>query len=169
MPPTDPGSGREETEGERIDRNLGELLGELRVALPGVQVLFAFLLIVPFNQGFGDLSSFQEHLYLATLLFAALATALLMAPTAQHRLTFRLQDKHHLVSTANRYAIAGISCLAIAMTLAIALVTDDVVFSRAAAVASTVGIAAVFTLVWGVAPVLRRRAIEAEREDGNDG
>jgi len=124
VPPTDPGSGREETEGERIDRNLGELLGELRVALPGVQVLFAFLLIVPFNQGFGDLSSFQENLYLATLLFAALATALLMAPTAQHRVTFRLQDKHHLVSTANRYAIAGIGCLAIAMTLAIALVTD---------------------------------------------
>ncbi len=60
MAPTDPGSGREETEGERIDRNLGELLGELRVALPGVQVLFAFLLIVPFNQGFGDLSPFQE-------------------------------------------------------------------------------------------------------------
>ena len=91
------------------------------MALPGVQVLFAFLLIVPFNQGFGDLSPFQEHLYLATLLFAALATALLMAPTAQHRVTFRLQDNHHLVSTANRYAIAGIGCLAIAMTLAIAL------------------------------------------------
>jgi Family of unknown function (DUF6328) len=161
-----PGSGREETEGQRLDRNLGELLGELRVALPGVQVLFAFLLVVPFNQGFASLSQFQEHLYLATLLFAGLATALLIAPTAHHRLTFHLQDKRYLVRMGNRFAIAGLTCLAIAMTLAILLVTD-VVFDRLTAVISTVGIAAVFATVWGVLPLARRRALEAGRDEAD--
>jgi hypothetical protein len=159
---THPGSGRDETEGERLDRNLNELLGELRVALPGVQVLFAFLLVVPFNQGFARLTPGQERLYLATLLFAALATALLIAPTAQHRLTFHLQDKRHLIRRANSFAIAGIACLAVAMTLAVALVTD-VVFSRATAAAATTGVALVFALTWLVAPLLRRRALNAGR------
>jgi hypothetical protein len=158
-----PGSGRDETDGERLDRNLGELLGELRVALPGVQVLFAFLLVVPFNQGFSSLSRLQERVYLATLLFAGLATAMLIAPTAQHRLTFHLQDKRHLVRVGNRFAIAGIACLAIAMTLAILLITDFV-FGTGTAVASTVGIAAVFAVCWGAIPALRRRQLAAQRD-----
>lgn len=149
------GSGREETEEERLDRNLNELLGELRVALPGVQVLFAFLLVVPFNQGFASLGSTQRHLYLASLLFAGLASALLIAPAAHHRLTFRLQDKPHLVLVANRLAIAGLGCLAIAMTTAIALVTD-VVFAAGTAVAATLGIGMVFVVLWYLMPLRRR-------------
>ena len=82
-------SGREETEGERLDRNLGELLQELRVALPGVQVLFAFLLAVPFQQGFTKITSFQKDVYFATLLLTAISAVLLISPSAYHRLTFR--------------------------------------------------------------------------------
>jgi len=155
------GSGRDETEEQRLDRNLEELLGELRVALPGVQVLFAFLLVVPFNTRFGSLSPGQERLYLATLLSAGLASALLIAPTAHHRLTFRLQDKHHLVIVGNRLAIAGLSFLALAMTGAIGLVTD-VVFGTTVAVVSAAIIGLAFVMLWLAWP-LRRRA-ERERE-----
>jgi hypothetical protein len=150
------GSGRAETEEERLDRNLGELLGELRVALPGVQVLFAFLLVVPFNTRFSTLTSGQRHLYLASLLFAGVASALLIAPAAQHRVTFRLQDKRYLVLTANRLAIVGLACLAVAMTTAIALVTD-VVFGSATAIAASTGIGLLFLSLWYGIP-LRRRA-----------
>ncbi len=87
-------SGREESEGERLDRNLGELLQELRVALPGVQVLFAFLLAVPFQQNFTEISPFEKKVYFATLLCTALSAVLLIAPSAYHRMTFRLQQKH---------------------------------------------------------------------------
>ena len=96
-------SGREETEEERLDRNLGELLQELRVALPGVQVLFAFLLAVPFQQQLQPRSvEFEEKVYFATLLLTALSAALLIAPSAYHRLTFRYQQKRRLVFLANR-------------------------------------------------------------------
>src|SRR3954470_14595869 len=104
--------GREETPHERVDRNLTELLGELRVALPGVQVLFAFLLAVPFNQGFQKATEFQKDVYLVTLLLTALATALLIAPSAYHRLEFRQGDKKHIVFMANRFAIIGFGFLA---------------------------------------------------------
>lgn len=149
------GAGRDETEDERLDRNLEELLGELRVALPGVQVLFAFLLVVPFNTRFAGLSPGQERLYLATLLSAGLASAFLIAPTAHHRWTFRLQDKEHLVLVANRLAILGLACLAISMTGAIGLVTD-VVFSTTVAVVSAVLIGATFVALWILWPYKRR-------------
>ena len=149
------GSGRPETEEERLDRNLGELLGELRVALPGVQVLFAFLLVVPFNTRFTTLTSSQKYLYLASLLFAGVSSALLIAPAAHHRLTFRLQDKTYLVLTANRLAIVGLACLAIAMTTAIALVTD-VVFGGATTIASSAAIGLVFLSLWYLMPLRRR-------------
>src|ERR687894_1738845 len=84
--------GRDETTEERADRNMNELLQELRVALPGVQVLFAFLLTVPFAQRFADVSSFQKNVYFATLLFSAAASALFIAPTSYHRLNFRRRD-----------------------------------------------------------------------------
>ena len=112
-------SGREESEAERLDRNLGELLQELRVALPGVQVLFAFLLAVPFQQNFTTISEFEKKVYFATLLLTALSAALLIAPSAYHRLTFRYQQKHRLVFISNRLAIAGLGTLALAMTCAI--------------------------------------------------
>ena len=117
-------SGRDETEDERLDRNLGELLQELRVALPGVQVLFAFLLAVPFQQNFTKITEFQKNVYFATLLLTAISAALLISPSAYHRLTFRYQQKHHLVFLANRFAIAGLGALALAMTGAILLITD---------------------------------------------
>ena len=150
------GSGRPETEEERLDRNLGELLGELRVALPGVQVLFAFLLVVPFNARFTTLTSGQRHLYLASLLFAGVASALLIAPAAHHRITFRLQDKRYLVLTANRLAIVGLACLAAAMTTAISLVTD-VVFGGATAIAASTAIGLLFVSLWYAMPLRRRR------------
>src|SRR3982750_1921241 len=90
-------SGRPESEEERADRNLSDLLQELRVALPGVQVLFAFLLTVPFTQRFEELSSFEEKLYFAVLITVALATVMLAAPTAGHRILFRRQQKEFIV------------------------------------------------------------------------
>jgi Family of unknown function (DUF6328) len=148
-------SGRDETEEERLDRNLGELLQELRVALPGVQVLFAFLLAVPFQQNFTKISEFEKKVYFATLLLTALAAALLIAPSAYHRLTFRYQQKHRLVFIANRLAIAGLATLALAMTCAILLITD-VLFGTAAAIVTTVGAFSTFVLLWAVLPLRRR-------------
>src|SRR3954466_10025134 len=100
-------NGRDESDKERLDRNLNELLGELRVALPGVQVLFAFLLTVPFQQGFQRVTEFEKSLYFATLITTALAAALLIAPSSLHRIEFRRDDKHFDVFTANRLAVAG--------------------------------------------------------------
>src|SRR5436305_1264245 len=100
--------GRSETELERYDRNLSEILSELRVALPGVQVLFAFLLVAPFNQRFGTVSEFERRLYFATLLLTLLAAILLVAPTIIHRLHFQLGEKPYVVHTANRLMIAGL-------------------------------------------------------------
>jgi Family of unknown function (DUF6328) len=114
---------RNETELERIDRNLNELLGELRVIATGVQVLFAFLLIVPFSVGFEDLSSGERYLYFAILLATTAAAGLLIAPSALHRLIFRQGDKPYLVQTANRMAISGIACLMLAMTGILALLS----------------------------------------------
>jgi amino acid transporter len=149
------GSGRDETEEERVDRNLQELLGELRVALPGVQVLFAFLLVVPFNQRFADVTDFDRILYLATLLSAALASAFLIAPTAHHRLMFRRQDKEHLVKVSNRQAILGLTFLAVAMTGAIVLVTD-VLFKPATTIFAGAFVATTFVVLWYLLPLRRR-------------
>jgi len=117
------GSGRKETELERYDRNLNELLGELRVALPGVQVLFAFLLVAPFNQRFGRVSTFERDLYFATLLLTLLASILLIAPTVIHRLEFQRGRKAYIVHVSNRLALAGLTTFAVAMTSAITLIT----------------------------------------------
>src|SRR5438105_11958026 len=101
-------NGRSETELERYDRNLNELLSELRVALPGVQVLFAFLLVAPFNQRFGTVSHFERRLYFATLMCTLLSSILLIAPTLVHRLEFRRGRKAYVVEAANRLTIAGL-------------------------------------------------------------
>src|SRR3954451_559653 len=113
---------REETEKERLDRNLTELLNELRVALPGVQVLFAFLLGVPFTQRFTALAQYQEDIFYATLMCAAAATAFLIAPSAHHRILFRMREKRHVVFLANRFAIVGLAFLALAMTGVVLLI-----------------------------------------------
>jgi hypothetical protein len=152
------GSGRVETDDERLDRNLQELLGELRVALPGVQVLFAFLLVVPFNQRFAQVTSFQRSLYLGTLLCAALASAFLIAPTAHHRLMFRRQDKENLVVVSNRQAIIGLTLLAVAMTSAIVLVTD-VLFKPATTAFAGGLVALAFAVLWYALPLRRRSQV----------
>lgn len=148
-------SGRDESEEERLDRNLGELLQELRVALPGVQVLFAFLLAVPFQQNFTKISEFEKKVYFATLLLTALSAALLIAPSAYHRITFRYQQKHRLVFIANRLAIAGLATLALAMTCAIMLITD-VLFGTVTTIITVTAALTVFVLLWAVLPLKRR-------------
>ncbi len=152
-------SGREETEDERLDRNLGELLQELRVALPGVQVLFAFLLAVPFQQHFTEITPFEEKVYFATLLCTAISAALLISPTAYHRMTFHFQQKRWLVFVANRLAIAGLAFLGLAMTGAIMLITD-VLFGGVATAAFSAGALAMFVMLWFVLPLRRRLRME---------
>jgi len=148
-------SGRDESEAERLDRNLSELLQELRVALPGVQVLFAFLLAVPFQQNFTKISEFEKKVYFATLLLTALSAALLIAPSAYHRITFRYQQKHRLVFISNRLAIAGLATLALAMTCAIMLITD-VLFGTVATIITVAVALAMFIVLWAVLPLKRR-------------
>lgn len=161
--PSTTGSGRDEKPEERADRNLAELLQELRVALPGVQVLFAFLLTVPFTQRFEDLTSFQEELYFGVLLATALATALFIAPTAGHRLLFRRQQKEYLVVVANRLALAGLAVLAVAMCGVIALISD-LLFGAAATIVTTGLSALVFAGLWYAGPLWRRRVMEPEAD-----
>ena len=147
--------GRNESPTERADRNLNELMGELRVALPGVQVLFAFLLAVPFQPNFDEVTPFQERVYFATLLLSALASALLIAPTTYHRINFRRRDKPHIVEVANGLTVAGMTALALAMTGAILLVTDYLFTTETAIVTVTI-VALCFTIAWFVLPLRRR-------------
>jgi Family of unknown function (DUF6328) len=118
--------GGTETEKERVDRELIELLNELRVALPGVQVLFAFLLTIPFSSRYEVLSEAQRTLYVVVFVATFVATVLMTAPTAYHRLRFRQGDKPALLRSANRFAIAGIVSLAVALSCAAWLVLDVV-------------------------------------------
>src|SRR3954447_17005231 len=148
-------SGRPETEEERADRNLSDLLQELRVALPGVQVLFAFLLTVPFTQRFGDLSDFQEKLYFGVLIAVALATVMLVAPTAGHRILFRRQQKEYIVTLANNLALIGLGLLAVSMCGAIALISDFI-FGETTAIVSTAIVGAAFIGFWFAGPIVRR-------------
>jgi hypothetical protein len=166
MPTAKPGSnsGRDETPEERADRNLGELLQELRVALPGVQVLFAFLLTVPFSNGFTRIDAFQRNLYFGVLMSTVVATVLLIAPTINHRLLFRMRDKEHLVHVSNRLAIVGLFILMLSLIAAVLLVAD-IIFKSPAPALFTAGIAAFFILVWIVLPVIRRlRLPDREQE-----
>lgn len=154
-------SGREESEGERLDRNLGELLQELRVVIPGVQVLFAFLLTVPFQQNFTKINDFQRDVYFATLICTAISAILLMSPTAYHRLTFRYQQKRRLVFYSNRFAIIGLTFLALAMTGALLLVTDVLFSTTTAAVVVALTVTA-FLVLWYALPLRRRFSLKAE-------
>jgi Family of unknown function (DUF6328) len=145
-----------ETKEERLNRELIELLNEVRVALPGVQVLFAFLLAVPFQQRFADTTSFQRDTYFVALALSLLATAFLIAPTALHRLNFRARDKEAIVFISNRLVIAGTGVLALAMTAVMVLISD-VIFSTTMAIVTGVGSGLVFALLWLALPVSRWR------------
>ena len=153
--------GREETEQERLDRNLNEMLQELRVAIPGVQVLFAFLLTVPFAQGFKDVNNFQRDVYFATLICTAISAVMLMAPTAYHRLTFRYQQKRKLVFYSNRFAIAGLVFLALAMLGALTFVTDYLFSTAATVVVGGLAVAAI-AFFWFALPLRRRLSLKAQ-------
>lgn len=134
-----------EKSNEDLDRELIELLNELRVALPGVQVLFAFLLAVPFQQGWAKVTEIQRLAFFVALLATTLGSILLIAPTAYHRLRWRAYDKEQMLRTANRLAIWGTVFLALAMTAAVLLVTD-IVFDFW--VASVVTVLAGITFAW---------------------
>ena len=149
-----PGSGRDEADSERIDRNLQEMLGELRVALPGVQVLFAFLLVVPFNLRFAQVTDFQKTIYFITLLFTTASTICLIAPTVHHRLEFRQQDKERIVRTGNRIVVLGLAFLAIAMTGAVLTITDYLYGGTTTAIAAG-GVGVAFVLLWYLIPLRR--------------
>jgi hypothetical protein len=154
--------GRRETPLERLDRNLVELTGELRVIVTGVQVLFAFLLIVPFNVGFRGIGDFERTVYFVTLLLAALAAACTIAPSAQHRFLFRHDDKQQIVFSSNRVVIAGLAFLALAMCGCLLLVAVKL-FGELAGVVTVVVGAIPFALLWFVLPLRRRRALNRER------
>jgi hypothetical protein len=145
----------DESKEEQLDRELIELLNELRVALPGVQVLFAFLLGVPFTQRFGEVTDIQKDVYFLTFLCTAIATALLIAPSAYHRLNWRRGDKEHLLVVSNRLAISGTAFLALAISGAVFVVTDILFDPTSAAVVAAVT-AAFFGWFWYGLPLLRR-------------
>ena len=145
----------DESKEERLDRELIELLNELRVALPGVQVLFAFLLGVPFTQRFAEATELQQDVYFFTFLCTAVATALLIAPSAYHRLTWRQGDKEHLLVVSNGLTIAGTFFLAVAISSTVFVVTD-LLFSTTAAALTAAATAAFYALFWYVLPITRR-------------
>jgi Family of unknown function (DUF6328) len=147
---------RDESAAQRADRNLGELLQELRVAGLGVQVLFGFLLSLPFTARFGRLSPGQRDLYLASLMLAAVATALLVGPVAYHRLVFRQGQKERLVRAASVMAIGGLAAVGLAVSAAVLLVTSYVGGGLAAGLITTF-VACLFGLLWFVLPLARRR------------
>ena len=139
---------------EDLDRELIELLNELRVTLPGVQVLFAFLLIVPFSQRFGEINDLQKYAYLVALTFTALGSAFLIAPTPYHRIRWRDQDKDAMLRLANRLALAGTVCVAIAMPCALFFVTDFLFKSPVPALLAALVIGVIVTF-WYALPLER--------------
>ena len=146
---------RDESPPERLDRNTVELLNELRVASTGIQVLFAFLLIVPFNTGFSKLSSVDRYIYFATLVCIAAAAALLIAPSIHHRLLFRHQEKEYIVRLGTRLAIVAGVFLTAGLTGIMVLISDVIFGGVTAAVVGTVTAVVVGGLWFGV-PVRRR-------------
>ena len=146
---------RGETSLERLDRNLDEMMGELRVVVTGVQVLFAFLLIVPFNSGFVGIGPFERTVYLVTLVCSALAALCVIMPAAYHRMLFRHDDKRHVVFIANRVTLVGLALLAVAMCGSLLLVTTKLYGATAGAITAAL-VAVAFAALWFIAPLLRR-------------
>jgi|SRR5215210_338825 len=141
-----------ESHEQRVNRELIELLNELRVALPGVQVLFAFLLAVPFSQRFGRTTELQRDVFMVALLSTLAGSVFLMAPTAYHRIRFRDRDKETLLQVSNRLAILGTICLAVGMTAVVFLVTD-LLFKGTMTTIVTAATALLFAGVWYALPL----------------
>src|SRR5262249_42237399 len=143
---------RKETPTERLDRNLEELTGELRVVVTGVQVLFAFLLIVPFDSGFAHIGGFERTIYFVALIFAALAAVCTIAPSAHHRFLFRQDDKKHLVFWSNRVVIVGLGFLALSMCGCLLLVASKLFGVLPGIITATLA-ALPFVSLWFVMPL----------------
>ena len=151
----DDDGGNGETHDERLNRELIELLNELRVALPGVQVLFAFLLTIPFTgSAFDKLSELQKDVYFGTFCMTILATAFLMTPTAYHRMRWRRRDKERMLQISNRMAIAGLVSLALAIAGSAYLIAD-ILFGQGGAVLTVLAIVAVIGGLWFLLPLAR--------------
>jgi hypothetical protein len=151
----DPGGQPDEDAKERVDRELIELLNELRVALPGVQVLFAFMLVVPFSQGFSGLTTFERWVYFAAFITAALGAALLIAPSSYHRLRFRKGDKEQMLHTSNRLLLSGLAMVAVSMALSVGLISEFV-FGTGVALVAGIGIGLWLAWFWYGLPLSRR-------------
>ena len=141
---------------EKLNRELLELLHELRVAIPGVQVLFAFLLVVPFSQGFSSVSTPQRYVYFATMLCTAVSGVLLLAPSSHHRLLWRRDQREERLKMGNRLAVGGMAFLALAMLGAIFLISA-VVFGSVTAAVATFSIGVLFAWFWYGQPLRRLR------------
>jgi hypothetical protein len=150
--PRDP---RDESEAQRDDRNLAELLQELRISGLGVQVLFGFLLSLPFTARFGKLGQGQRDLYLASLVLSAVATALLLGPVAYHRIVFRRRQKEPLVRAASVMATLGLAAVGLAISAAVLLATTTVATGLPAGLI-TVFVLVLFAGLWFVFPLARR-------------
>jgi hypothetical protein len=147
---------RGESEPEKLDRNTIELLNEIRVASGGIQFMFGFLLIVPFDSAFNRISSFERTVYFASLMCVAISCVLLLAPSIHHRILFRLHEKRFLIQVANRLAIAGMAFLGAGFTGILVVLSDFVVGGLApvvVAVAAALGIGG----LWFALPLGRRR------------
>jgi hypothetical protein len=153
--PHAPDDNRDETPDEKLDRNTIELLNELRIAGSGIQILFAFLLVVPFNAGWTKTTSFERTVYFVTLVLVASAAVLLLAPPIHHRLLFRHHEKRYLVTSGNRLAIAGMAFLWLGFTGILVVLSDYVVGGAAPIVVGLVTLVAVGGLWFGL-PLLRR-------------
>lgn len=138
---------RSEDEQERLNRQMAELLNEVRVAMPGVQVLFGFLLTVPFQQRFQQVTAFQEGVYLGTLIAAATATAFLIAPSAYHRVMFQQHRKPTIIHRGTVQFLVGLVALALAMNGAVLLVTD-VLFGAGTVAVIVVSLVCLYATLW---------------------
>ena len=149
------GPERGEDEKERVDRELIELLNGLRVILPGVQVLLAFLLTVPFSSGFPDATRIEKVLYFVSVLLTVGAIAALTMPAAYHRIRFREGDKERMLLLSNAFAIGGLALLALAMATVVFLITD-VLFGTGVAAPVAVAALAILSGIWFALPLWRR-------------
>ncbi|GAA2690699.1 DUF6328 family protein [Actinoplanes palleronii] len=154
-----------ETEKQRWDRNFADLLQELRVTQTGVQILFAFLLTLPFSSGFPNATAFQKDVYMVALISAAFATALIISPVAFHRALFRQGRKPELVRYSHRMATAGLACMLVSMVSSVLVITDYVLHVRWAIVLTTIT-GAWFLIFWVVLPFVHRNWGDDDDQDG---
>jgi Family of unknown function (DUF6328) len=156
--PANPHDGRHETEPERNDRNLVELLQEARVVQTGVQILFGFLLSASFEPKFSTLSSFQKAVYLGTLVSAATTLVMLTAPTSWHRILFRQGDKEHLVEIANRFMLVGLTTMGLT-SIGVVMLLSDIAFPSWLTALVTAAAVVACSVLWYAMPLARRRTL----------